>query len=185
MSKKTQIIIIILVALIFFGLGYTYSATKNRTSANNYKAGWEAARARLIENGFIRENMEMSRVFGEIKEINGDKMTLKIRPVDPLADQFLDTRIIIVDQNTKVYRAEIKNPKEYAAEIDAYNKLPKDKRPADLPSSFKKTEISLADLQVGQTIEVRADKNIKDMKEFKVIEINYTQLASSPAASVK
>lgn len=186
MSKKTQIIIIILVALIFFGLGYAFSFLKNKVSVNSndtFKAGWEAAKTRLIDSGFVRaNNLEARQVFGEIKEINGDKITLKIRPVEPLADESLDTRVIVVDQATKIYTLEMKDSKEYEAEVNAYNKLPKDKRPVDLPDSFKKSETSLSDLKVGQMISAQAGENIKETKEFNVIEIDYTKLVVSSTA---
>lgn len=179
MSKKTQLIILIFIAVIFFTFGYVFSFLRNNISVNNndtFKAGWEAAKNRLIEGGFVRtNNLEVRQVFGEIKEINGDKITLNIRPVEPLADKSLDTRVIVIGQATKIYNLEMKDSKEYEAEVNAYNKITPDKRPADIPDSFKKSEISLSDLKVGQMISAQAGENIKEVKEFNVIEIDYTK----------
>jgi len=186
MSKKTQLIIIILVALIFFGLGYAVSFLKNRAPVNNndtYKAGWDAARAKLIESGLTKTDFELRQLPGEIVEINGDKITLKVKSnVDPLADQSLGTRIIVVDSATKIYSLEAKDPKKYEAEIKAYNKLPQDKRPAEFPNDFKKTEISLSDLPIGRMILVSAENDIKEAKEFKATQIDYTKPATPIAA---
>lgn len=181
MTKKTQLFIIILIALIFFGLGYVFSIWKNQVPIdknNTFQAGWDAAQARITDSGILRndkENVEMREVLGEIKEISDNKITLKIQALSLLADAALDTRMIVVDPATKIYSLEMKSLKEYGAELSAYNKLPQNQQPATPPDNFKKTEISITDLQVGQMIIAKADKNIKDMKEFNATEIDYNK----------
>lgn len=179
MTKKTQLFIIILIVLIFFGLGYAFSSLKNKRPANDtFKAGWDASQKRISDSGILRsdkENVEMRQVLGEIKEINDNKITLKVQAFGLLSDASLDMRIIVVDSATKIYSLEIKNLKEYGAELSAYNKLPQNKKPATPPDNFKKTEISISDLQVGQMIIIKADKDIKELKEFNATEIDYNK----------
>ncbi len=190
MFKKTQLIVIIGIALIFFVFGYLIRGAKvNSTGqsvkgADTFQAGWDAAKTRLVDSGFIMPggvNIEIRNLNGEIKEINGDKITLKIRPFEPLADASLDTRIIVVDSATKIYSLETKDSKEYMAEVDAYNKKIQainstaPLAPITPPDRFDKSEISLSDLEVGQMISVTSGENIKETKEFKALEINYNQ----------
>lgn len=186
MSKKTQLVIIIGIALVFFTLGYLIGGAKvNPTEqlvkgTDTFQAGWEAAKTRLIDSGFIMPggvNMEIRALSGEIKEINEDKITLKIRPLEPLADESLDVRIIVVDQATKIYSLELKDSKEYIAEMNAYYNKNQDKNSITPPDRFNKSEISISDLKVGQTIRVMAEKDIKEIKEFNALEMNYLESA--------
>lgn len=185
MSKKTLLVTIIITALIFFALGYLIKGAKvnpigqSVKGANTFQAGWDAARTRLVDSGFIMPsgvNREIKTVTGEIKEINGDKITLKIRPIEPLADESLDTRIIVVDSATKIYSLEVKDQAKYFAEMTAYANKKPEKNPVTPPSRFDKSEISLTDLKVGQVISATAENDIKTIKEFTALEIDYTKL---------
>lgn len=204
MIKKTKWLIFVGVAVIFFVFGYVIAFVKISPSGtslvsvgpNTYQAGWDAAKQRLIDSGSVPStgmNVEVRAVSGQITEINGDKITLKIRPLEPLADASLDTRIITVDSNTKITSMVPKDPKEFATEMEAYSKKmsaninvtpnmtkvgststpPVPYVPITPPESFTKTTISVSDLKVGQTINVTTDKNIKDVKEFSATEISY------------
>ncbi len=181
MTKKTQLIIIIPIALIFFGLGYVFSSLKSMLSVdknNTFKAGWDAAQKRISDSGMLigdKENLEMREVFGEIKEISGNKISLKVQGFSLLADSSLDTRIIVVDQATKIYSLEMKDLEEYGAELSAYNKLASNGKSTTPPDNFKKSEISISDLKVGQMVVVKANENIKEMKEFNAQEIDYNK----------
>ncbi|MFA5099162.1 MAG: hypothetical protein WC461_03070 [Candidatus Paceibacterota bacterium] len=180
MSKKIQLITIISVAIIFFLSGYAVSFLVNKNGIapaenNSFQAGWDAAKKRLIDSGFISSlgmNAEIKTLNGEIKEINGNKITLKIQPIEPLTDESLDTRIIVVDSTTKIYSMTMKDLKEYQAEVDAYNKKIKTDPKAVSPYPFIKTEVSISSLKTGQLINVIADKDIKEVKEFNAVEIS-------------
>lgn len=185
MFKKTQLVTIIITALIFFALGYLIKGAKvnpigqSVKGANTFQAGWDAARTRLVDSGFIMPSgvkREIKTVMGEIKEINDDKITLKIRPLEPLADESLDARIIVVDSATKIYSLEAKDQKEYLVEMTAYANKKPDGKSVTPPDIFKKSEISLTDLKVGQTISITAENDIKEVQEFTALEIDYTKL---------
>lgn len=195
MLQKTHwIIIVTFTAVIFFAMGFIFSYLGNRTpiSGNSFQAGWDAAKKRLSDSGASPSsgmNIEVKSLTGEISEISGDKITLKIRPLEPLADASLDTRIIVVDSATKIYSLEPKDQKEFTAEMDAYNKKMRagvaqtisttsatsttPVTPILPPEGFKRTVISISDLKVGQMINVSSDKNIKEVKEFNATEISY------------
>ena len=185
MSKKIQLIIAISIAVAFFGMGYGSSFLINKNGAmstgeNSFQAGWDAAKKRLADSGFVSPNgnMEIKSLNGEIKEVNGDKITLTIRPLEPLADESLNTRIIIVNSDTKIYSLEMKDQEKYMAEMAAYEKKRKATDPIILPESFIKTEISILDLAIGQIISVIADKDIKEVSEFNAVEIRSNKTAN-------
>lgn len=195
MSKKTLWMVIIGVAILFFAAGYAFpSFNKSGTLIpnNNYQAGWDAAKKRMSDGGFYpASSSEVKSVTGEIKDISNGKITLKIRPLDLLADPVLDERIITIDSTTKIFSQEPKDQKEFFAEMTEYDKQLKNNQakaatvttgtstaPIEIatltpPNGFIKTEIALSDLKVGQTVSVMADKNIKEVKEFNAIEINF------------
>ncbi len=200
MTNKNFIVIVLVVATVSFVLGFQVSSQLNKTQGklgqavrgkNTFQAGWEAAKQRLAETNFtpIAVNMEIKTIYGEIKETKENKIGLKIRPLEPLADPELDNRIIIVDNDTKIFQFEPKDQKVYQKELEDFNKKMQERniqagtlsQPATPPEYFSKKQIKLADLKVGQQVIVTADKDIKNSKEFKAVEIS---LQSMPAASV-
>jgi uncharacterized protein YkvS len=199
---KRTIIISLIVALIFFTLGYLIGGAKvNPTGqlvkgANTFQAGWEAAKKRLTESGFspiMGNNLEIKSVFGQVKKIEGKNITLKIRSLEPLADPNLDERTVVVNENTKIYQLEQKNQKDYQKEMDEFNKkLQEQTKTSALgqiglltpPEFFTKKTVALADIKVGQQLTVIAADNIKEAKEIKALEISLQFIPSSiPSAS--
>jgi|GEM_PF-1043581 len=204
MIKKTRWLIFVVLAVISFVFGYVIAyvnigsvgSSSVSVGPNTYQAGWDAAKQRLVDSGTIPSagmNLEVRAVSGEITAIEGDKITLKIRPLEPLADPSLDTRTITVDSNTKITSMVPKDQKEFATEMEAYSKkmsaninvVPNTTKigststpavpsaPITPPESFTKTTISVSDLQVGQTINVTTGNDIKNNKEFSATEITY------------
>ena len=187
-----QIFTIIIIAIIFFGLGfYLSSIYKPVAGDNTFEAGWEAAKQRLSETGFMSliEGMEIKSVDGEVKQIQDNKISLKIRPLEPLADPDLDNRIVEVDQNTKIYKLVEKDQAQYQKEMEEFNRRMEEqmKNPEAVtelvvpPEPYNKEEISLADIKVGQRIAVSAQENIKDKKQFKAVEITVQPLPAGLA----
>ena len=193
MTNKRLIVIVLSVAVVCFVLGFLASSQFNTTQGilggkNTFQAGWEAAKARLTETGLVpmAANIETKTVSGEIKEINGNKISLKIRPLEPLADPELDNRVVTVDDNTKIYQLEPKDPKVYQKELEDFNKKTREQivqpgalpQPVTPPEYFTKKQIKIADLKIGQQVTVTADKDIKNSKEFTAIEISLTSAIS-------
>jgi len=197
----------LVVALIFFSLGYLIGSAKVSPtgklaiSANTFQAGWEAAKKRLADSGFAAPmaNLEIKNVSGQAIAVQGDAITLKIGPLEPLADPSLDERTINVDANTKIYILEQKDQTQYQSEMAEFNKkmqeqLKNPPKPGETPAAaagaimppefFVKKEASISDIKVGMNINViAADKDIKNAKQFSAAEINLQPVpVMTPAA---
>ena len=196
-----------MVALIFFSLGYLIGSAKVSPtgklaiSANTFQAGWEAAKKRLADSGFAAPmaNLEINNVSGQVTAIQDNAITLKIRPLEPLADPSLDERIVKVDANTKIYTLEQKDQAQYQKEMEDFNKKMQEqlKNPLEPgqapippvgdvgpPEFFVKKEASISDIKVGMNINViAADKDIKNAKQFSAAEINIQSAPVAPPAS--
>ncbi|MDP2736699.1 MAG: hypothetical protein Q8O59_02860, partial [bacterium] len=159
--------------------------------ANTYQAGWDAAKKRLSDSGFAAAPMadfEINNVFGQVTAVQDNAITLKIRPMEPLADPDLDERIIKVDANTKIYIQEQKDQAEYQKEMEDFNKkmqeqinnMPAPSQAPATPSAaimppefYTKKQASISDIKTGAQINVIAvDKDIKNTKQFSAAEIN-------------
>jgi len=186
----------LVVALIFFSLGYLIGSAKVSPTgklaigANTFQAGWEAAKKRLADSGFAAPmaNLEINNVSGQVTAIQDNAITLKIRPLEPLADPSLDERIVKVDANTKIYTLEQKDQAQYQSEMAEFNKKMQEQlktppqpgqapiSPADAimpPEFFIKKEASISDIKIGITVNVvAADKDIKNAKQFTAAEIS-------------
>lgn len=163
MSKQT-IIITVITALVFFGLGFAF-ANYYKSSDNIYQAGGDAANIRLAEMGCapVAEDLKITSINGIVQEIKNNLVYLKIQPLTLLADPELNNRIIEINKNTKVYKLVEKSATQHQEEIAESMMLPK--------YFIDKQEISFNDVQVGQKITVVAQENIKDKKQFKAAEI--------------
>lgn len=208
--KKT-IIISLVVALVFFVFGYFVGGTRlspvGQSASvqlaqgdNTYQAGYDAAKKRLAESGFApMSNLEVKNISGEVTAVKNKAITLKIRPLEPLADPSLDVRIVTVDSNTKVYISEQKDRVLYQKEMADFNKKMQEQiknlpQPGETPTAPRtptapimppepmvKKEASLADIKVGAMINVVAvDKDIKNAKTFVAAEIT---IQSSPVGT--
>ena len=179
MPKQT-ITTIIIIALIFFGIGFAF-ANYYKSGDNTYQAGWEAAKQRLMETGYAptMEDMEITFVNGVVQEVKDNKIYLKIQPLTPLDDPELDNRIIETDDNTKVYQLVEKDTDQYQKESNEFNQTMQEQmnnletiaEPIMPPEPFIKQEINLDKIQVGQQITVIAEQDIKEIKQFNAVEI--------------
>jgi len=193
---KPTIIISLVVALVFFALGYLVGGIRVSSTgqlvagANTYQAGWEAAKKRLADTGFVPAmgNFAVNNVSGQVTAIQGNAITIKIRPMEPLADPNLDQRTVQVDANTKIYVLAQKDQAQYQSEMAEYNKKMQEQvknpaKPGQTPAAptapimppefFTKKQASISDIKAGTTINViAADKDIKNTKQFSVAEID-------------
>jgi len=180
MNKQTTIIIIVLVSFV---LGFVSNNIydKQIKGDDTFQAGWDAAKQRLAESGFtpMMEGMEIVSISGTVQEVKDNKISLKINPLEPLADPELDNRIIEIDENTKIYQLTQRDQEQYQKEMEEFDKIIMEQMEnpeamAELgqyPEPYTKEEASLDNIQVDQLITVEAQENIKDVKQFKAIEI--------------
>lgn len=186
------------VAVIIFAIGIAIGSfvskggsTSPAGSVNTFQAGWDAAKKRLSETGYAFPSMpEVVTVSGIVQDANTGNMTIKIRPLEPLADPALDVRTVTFDAKTKFYLIEQKDPIKYQAEIKAFNlkiqpsPLTPAVIPGDVPQPFTKTVSNAQAIKAGMTATVAAANNIKEQKEFVATEITVQVAAASiiPAA---
>lgn len=191
MQETKKGAILILVTAVIFGIagfltGKEFYLSERHGSSlfaglcgDSFQAGYGAAKKRLTETGFYpAAGMGVKSVSGEAIKVSGDKISLKIRPLEPLADASLDIRIVETDDNTKIYRLEQKSEEERQKEAAEFNEALKNypaaatSTPPRPPSLFNKKEASLADIATGARLAVTADKDIKEVKKFKAVEID-------------
>ena len=103
----------------------------------------------------------LEKLAGKIKTISGDNLSLLVQPADPLfASTSAPTlRELILDQNVKLYRQQIKKPEQYSLEQKEFNnrlgQLIKEGKPVagiEPPSPDSKKPITSTDLKPGQNI---------------------------------
>lgn len=150
------------------------------TGTDTFQSGWDAAKKRLQESGqyFVMPG-EIKSVSGQITDVLNNKITLKIRPVEPLDDPELDNRIVAITDSTKIYQMVQKDQAQYQKEIDEFNKKMQEQMkspekmisPIISPELFIKKEVAISDLKADQQITVSSDDNIRNAKEFKAVEI--------------
>ena len=196
MTKQT--ITTIIIALVFFGLGF-YSGRLypiGLKGENTFEAGWQAAQERLSETGFMPpmiEGAEITSVNGEVKEVKDNRISLKISPLEPLADPDLDNRIVEVDEKTKIYRLIEKDPAQYQAEMEEFERKMGEEmenpeeipEPVVFPEMYQQEEAVLTDIEAGQQISVRTEGDVKEVKQFRAIEIIIQSGPARPTGPVE
>lgn len=206
---KKNIIISLVVAMIFFTLGYFAGGAKVNLIGqpikgdNTFQSGWEAAKKRLTDSGFISAagDFVVKTISGQVTAVESDAIILKIRPLEPLADSNLDERIIKIDANTKIYILTQKDQTQYQSEIADFNKKMQEQLKHQYglgqtsassavaitaPELFTKKETSLSDIKVRTMVGVvAADNDIKNTKQFNAVEIDIYSLSATatPAAA--
>jgi len=182
---KQIYVISLIVAVVFLGIGYLIGANNifspTASGPNTFQAGWDAAKKRLVDYGFAPALVaEVKNLSGSVQTVNGNNITIKIRLLEPLADPNLDERIIETDNNTKIYLLETKDSAVYQKEMDAFNKKMQGFRPViaattsqaiSAPEPFTKKAANVSDIKVGDMLNVAADKDVKNAKTFKAVEI--------------
>jgi len=187
---KQIITISIIVAMVSLTLGCLIGASSGKISSglnqlakgdNSFQAGWDAAKQRLSETGFIPigEDMEINFVSGEIQKIEDKKLYVKIQPLELLSDPELDNRILGIDENTKIYQMVNKDQDQFQKEMDEFQQKTEEQmnspenmiEPITPPEPQSKQEVAFSEIKIGQQITAMAEGDIKEQKEFKATEI--------------
>ncbi len=178
-----QLLIIIIVGLVFFGLGYAFGfIVENKTDA--FQDGWDAARQRLIKNGIFSAeigDMKIREGIGLVEEVNGNKISLKLNSIDPLSDPGLKNRVIKVDDSIEIYKKlGDKDSGQYQRELEEYIKKIEILRQGAseemidelrLPLNYDVESADFEDIKVGQHILIVAKEDIRNLEQFKVMRI--------------
>lgn len=95
-----------------FGLYYGAVTIMGQNGCGgSFAKGWEAARDRLYTLGQYRE--EVSSLSGVIKEIKDNKITFETSLVNPLDDESLKIRTVVIDNDTQMIFKKLKTEEEY------------------------------------------------------------------------
>ena len=170
-NKKQCFIIFLIIAVVSAGLGFFLAETscdkKVQNSENTFQAGWKAAEDRLKENGFLGcgaagcgSAADMKHIHGEIQEIKSNKMYLRVKPIHPLDDPELNTRIAEISGNTEIY--ELTGEEKRAEGQPAGIQVLRD---------YKGEETKLSDVEPGRTVTVFAQEDTRKAKQFKAVKI--------------
>jgi len=177
MSK--QIVNLIIIILISFALGFSAAKVTDKIFSQNY---WQAAKEKLAKTESVAPaaaDIKITSIGGVIERVEADRIVLKVYPSEWQTNPELEERIVIADENTKIYYVEQKDQAQFQKESDEFHKMMEEKaknseeisEPIMPPAMFSQDEINFSDIKAGQQMTVTAQENIKDIKEFKAIEI--------------
>ncbi len=185
-----KVIIYIVLALVFFALGFVFFSfiTKLKTDNkkadinnqnNTYAAGWQAASKRLVDLGVVRdaEEIDIKEISGFVSELGNNKIWVKIIPLSPLHDPDLDTRIIKVNNKTEIKKLIIKPLDEFQKEmkdyVDKYGEINGllEATENKLPTRYFEQKITVSEIIVGHQVIIKTSTNISQEKEFIASEI--------------
>lgn len=188
-TKKLIINSVIVLVVLIIGVFVGTSLNGKKGGENTYQAGWDAAKKRLVESGYAMPMIaDVMNISGEVTEVKSDGVTVKIRPLEPLADPALDIRTVTFDANTKFIRMVQKDPVQYQKEVQAYNlKMQQSAGKAPVaavnlgvpPQMFEQTDVKSSDIKKGDQVTISATQNIKDAKTFVAATVT---LQTPPAA---
>lgn len=177
-GKKIIIISLILVVFIAgFASGTMYykkfkvkspaSSVSSASLSDQEKACWDQARQRLKDTGFIpssNDRTDVKSVNGEITNISGNMITLKIQPLEVLADPSLDNRTIEINNATKIYQMN-----KVAGVIGTAIKSGQSSgnNNANLNYHYENKEVALGDLKIGDKISASSESNVLEQKNIR------------------
>jgi len=201
-SLKQLIIFILLTAVLFTIIGFYTAKVINKTPANNkiitannqdtFQAGWDAAKEKLKESGFIMPG-EIKALSGNVKEINGNKIILSTNLINPLDDEALKTRTVIINKDTEIVIQKEKTQEELNVEeaeksekiavlkeqqkiaVTEEEKMDLEIQIMDLQMPvdfFKLQNVGIKDIKAGDNISVTAEEDIAQKQEFSASRIS-------------
>lgn len=182
MQKNIKAIVLIIFLLLFIAIFSFFLNIKiNTLKEISYQKGWDDAKARLYAQigSIANDGVITDMVFGTITNINGNQINIKISSTELLSDPVLDNRIVIINNQTQIYKFQLKNREEYEKELDNYYNennidintfIPSPDKQLG-PDKYEQVLTNSDNLRVGQVINVYANKNIKEIKNFTAKEI--------------
>ncbi|PLX21771.1 hypothetical protein C0584_01560 [Candidatus Parcubacteria bacterium] len=157
---------------LFFLLGFLSSYLINQgIKEQSYEACREEVKERFsLLDPATAERIDLKApvkaVFGKIETIGGNEITVKIRPINAVADPELDFRDVLIGDKTQIVKYVPKNNSaaqvsevgdEQAYEEDGY--------------TYEKAILDINSLSAGQNVVVHSDIDIENEREFIAREI--------------
>ena len=188
--KKHGVSVVAGIVILLIGVGIGFMVARKGTT-DTFQAGWNAAKQRLTESGLMfPASLEIASVSGVVQQVSDSNMTIKIHPLEPLADPSLDVRTVTFDSNTKFYQIKQKDQAQYQEELKAFSSKMQSApskggapvTPIETPPQpFTRVEIGKQDIKKDMTVSVTAGSNIKDSKTFVATEVLLQDINVPPA----
>lgn len=137
------------------------------TNSADYQAGFEAARAKMVEKGIIpdmanNQNSKTLSIVGTVKKISGNTLMVEFPSMDVFGDPAI--RTVIVTADTDLYKMVSKEQavieaemNEFIAKINAQNgDGTETETTIEPPQSFNREKITLQSIKEGEMISVSA-----------------------------
>jgi len=179
MNKKI-VIVVFFIASFFAGFFWGKVVTESKRDLNDtFDMGWDAAKKRLNETGFLQDidrNIVAKAITGTITSVGQNKFTVKIAPLEPIADPDLDSRIVEIGNNTEIYKIVEKDRQKYRQEIEEFKKNNQELMIGSefdilKPSMYTQKEATSKELMKNQIVIVRTSEDILNKKQFIAQEI--------------
>ena len=179
MEKNTKSIVIVFIVGVFIGLGVAFAFfSPSKEDGNTYQAGFDAAKKLVKESPlgamFISQN-DIRSLTGTVTAVNGNKISVRGQASsDPFADPALNSRVVVITKDTKIFTFTPKDAKTLQAEMALFMKGSSGNgtvTPPIPPSMSTLTASDVSSIKVGNTVSVTAGENIKTMKEFSATEV--------------
>ncbi len=182
-DKANQIIFVLIALIIGIALGFaggyyglSYSKSEITSETANLKTNSNSDCEAKLEKAkkLFPVVPEMTSLFGTIKEINGNVITLETTFFSPFEDLPL-IRKITVNDGVKIVKYEQKDQALYQKETADYQKAMSEQtdtaKVANPPMPFEEKTINFSDIKTGDQIMAEAGENIKTKTEFAATKI--------------
>lgn len=181
-KKIITIFFIFFVFLILSVCGfYFFNIQIKNAKDQGYKQGWDAAKARLNEQigSMVSEGVISNKIIGVVQAVNNNEINLKINNGELLSDPELDNRKVLINGQTKILQFQLKSDEKYAQELEKYYQeknidlktFVPDPNESFGPERYEQVLVDVSAVKVGKTIDVYADGDIKNVKNFIAKEI--------------
>jgi hypothetical protein len=138
-------------------LGYTSGTVpSDQAIADSYRNGFETAMERFQKYGLGVQG-DAHILIGTVQQNSGGKLIVLQENLmtDALVSGVSDDREVIITACTKITRATKKSAAQFAAEQDAFAKLPPSPN-TQPPSPTTQTSIKISDIKIGDVVAVTA-----------------------------
>lgn len=139
---------------------------------DTFEAGWRAARDKIESSNLIPVFKGGTKSLkGSIAEILENKIIISAELINPLDDEKLAKRTVMVGENTKIIMRTEKSREDIRKEHEEYNIKMQEFREGSgeippAPEIFEEKEVAISGLSVSQLLTVESDENIRDLQEF-------------------
>ncbi|MFA6407079.1 MAG: hypothetical protein WCV80_00035 [Candidatus Paceibacterota bacterium] len=198
--EQKSLTTVAVVGLITLVIGYLVGMSQGVSKGESTIKASYASKIEEVKKLFP-STPEIYSVFGMVKSLDGKVITVETQVFGNPFEEIPKVREITVGTDTKITKNEQISAEEYKKLIEEYQvamkKFQKDQqtsmalgRPAPLPvggypmlpSMTKEVIISVSDIKVGDSITVRADKNIKTEAKFEASSVSVS--LASPTSGV-